>query len=96
LPVYRLLGCPSCNWFEVYGSTLGSSQGPAKVVARAKELFAPALRNQTWFLADGPGSGPDGCARNVKVAQILRETLTPSAGIMFDLFNGWDLSNALQ
>lgn len=95
-PVYRLLGGPSRNSVEVYGSTLGSSLEPAKVADRAKELYAQGFRNQKWFLADGPGSGPAGFARNVKTIQILREALGRTAGIMFDVFSGWDLPYALQ
>jgi L-rhamnonate dehydratase len=95
-PVYRLLGGPSRKSVEVYGSTLGSSLEPDKVAARAKELFSQGFRNQKWFLADGPGRGPEGMTRNVRTAQILRETLGPTAGIMFDVYNGWDLPYALQ
>ncbi len=95
-PVYRLLGGPSRNAVEVYGSTLGSSVEPGRIAARAKELYAKGFRNQKWFLADGPGSGPEGFARNVKVAETLREALGPDAGLMFDVFNGWDLSYALR
>jgi len=95
-PVYRLLGGPSRNSVEVYGSCLGSSLEPAKVAARAKELLALGFRNQKWFLADGPGSGSAGFARNVRVAQILRESLGSGGGMMFDVFNGWDLPYALQ
>lgn len=94
-PVYRLLGGPSRKSVEVYGSTLGSSLEPGKIAGRAKELFAQGFRNQKWFLADGPGSGPEGFARNVRTMQILREALGPSAGIMFDVFNGWDLPYSL-
>ena len=95
-PVYRLLGGPSRKSVEVYGSCLGSSLEPAKLAARSKELFAQGFRNQKWFLADGPGRGAEGFARNVKVMQILRESLGAGAGIMFDVFNGWDLPYALQ
>lgn len=95
-PVYRLLGGPSRDSVEVYSSTLGSSLEPGKVAPRAKELFAQGFTNQKWFLADGPGSGAEGFARNVKVTEILRETLGPGANIMFDVFNGWDLGYALR
>lgn len=95
-PVYRLLGGPSRKAVEVYGSALGSSLEPDKVASRAKELYAQGFRNQKWFLADGPGRGPEGMARNVRTAQILREVLGPSAGLMFDVFNGWDLAYALE
>ena len=96
VPVYRLLGGPSRNSVAVYGSTLGSSLEVGKVAARAKELYAQGFVNQKWFLADGPGAGAEGFARNVRVAEILRETLGAGAGIMFDVFNGWDLGYALR
>jgi L-alanine-DL-glutamate epimerase-like enolase superfamily enzyme len=95
-PVYRLLGGPSRAAVEVYGSTLGSSVEPSRVAERAKALQSQGFRNQKWFLADGPGRGSEGFARNVKVAQILREALGPGAGLMFDVFNGWDLPYALR
>lgn len=95
-PVYQLLGGPSRKEVEVYSSTLGSSLEPDKIAPRAKELFAQGFRNQKWFLPDGPGGGPEGFARNVKAVQILREALGPTANIMFDVFNGWDLPYAVQ
>ena len=95
-PVYRLLGGPSRASVEVYGSTLGSSVEPDRVADRAKALLSQGFRNQKWFLADGPGRGSEGFARNVKVAQNLREALGPGVGLMFDVFNGWDLPYALR
>jgi L-rhamnonate dehydratase len=95
-PVYRLLGGPSRTEVEFYGSTLGSTLEPGKLQERAKFLFAQGFRNQKWFLADGPARGPEGFERNVRVMQLLREALGPSAGIMFDVFNGWDLPYALK
>ncbi len=95
-PVYRLLGGPSRASVEVYGSALGSSLEPERLRARAKELYEQGFRNQKWFLADGPGRGAEGMKRNIEVARILRETLGPEAGMMFDVFNGWDLPYALR
>jgi L-alanine-DL-glutamate epimerase-like enolase superfamily enzyme len=95
-PVYRLLGGPSRTSVEAYGSTLGSSLEPALVKARAKELLAQGFRNQKWFLADGPGRGPEGMRRNVETARILRDSLGPDANMMFDVFNGWDLPYSLR
>jgi L-alanine-DL-glutamate epimerase-like enolase superfamily enzyme len=95
-PVYRLLGGPSRAAVEVYGSALGSSLEPELLRARAKELLAQGFRNQKWFLADGPGRGPAGMRRNVEAVRILREALGADAGMMFDVFNGWDLPYALR
>ncbi len=96
VPVYRLLGGPSRAEVEVYGSALGSTLEPTRLAARAKELMGMGFRNQKWFLADGPGRGPAGMARNIKVVEILRESLGPEAGLMFDVFSGWDLSYAIE
>jgi L-alanine-DL-glutamate epimerase-like enolase superfamily enzyme len=95
-PVYRLLGGPSRQEVEVYGSTLGSSLEPERVKARAKELLGQGFRNQKWFLADGPARGPEGLRRNIETARILRDSLGPEANMMFDVFNGWDLPYALS
>ncbi len=95
-PVYRLLGGPSRAEVEVYGSTLGSSLEPERIRQRAKELLSLGFRNQKWFLADGPGRGQEGMRRNIEMARILRESLGPDAGMMFDVFNGWDLPYALR
>jgi L-alanine-DL-glutamate epimerase-like enolase superfamily enzyme len=95
-PVYRLLGGPSREEVEFYGSALGSSVEPEKVRTRAQELLAMGFRNQKWFLADGPARGAEGFARNVATAGILREVLGATGSFMFDVFNGWDLPYALR
>ncbi|MDQ6679007.1 MAG: mandelate racemase, partial [Acidobacteriota bacterium] len=94
-PVYRLLGGPTRDSVEVYGSCLGFSLEPDKVRERCLALKAEGYRNQKWFLAYGPGSGPEGMQRNVELVQLLRETLGPGTDLMFDAFSGWDLTYAL-
>ncbi len=94
-PVYRLLGGPTRDSVEVYGSCLGYSLEPAKVRERALALKAEGYRAQKWFLAYGPGSGPDGMRKNVDLVRTLRETLGDSTDLMFDAFSGWDEAYAL-
>jgi len=94
-PVYRLLGGPTRDSVEVYGSCLGFSLEPDKVRERCLALKAEGYRNQKWFLAYGPGSGPEGMQRNVELVKLLRETLGPGTDLMFDAFSGWDLTYAL-
>ena len=94
-PVYRLLGGPTRESVEVYGSCLGYSLEPSKVRARALALQAEGYRAQKWFLAYGPGSGPDGMRKNVELVRTLRETLGDSTDLMFDAYSGWDEAYAL-
>jgi L-rhamnonate dehydratase len=94
-PVYRLLGGPTRDAVEVYGSCLGYSLEPGKVRERALALKAEGYRAQKWFLAYGPGSGPDGMRKNVELVRILRETLGDSTDLMFDAYSGWDEAYAL-
>jgi L-rhamnonate dehydratase len=95
-PVYRLLGGPTRESVEVYGSCLGYSLEPAKVRERCLALQADGYRAQKWFLAYGPGSGPEGLQKNVELVRLLRETLGNSTDLMFDAFSGWDLNYALS
>ena len=94
-PVYRLLGGPTRDSVEVYGSCLGYSLELPKVVERALALKAEGYRAQKWFLAYGPGSGPEGMRKNVELVRTLRETLGDSTDLMFDAFSGWDEAYAL-
>jgi L-rhamnonate dehydratase len=94
-PVYRLLGGPTRDSVEVYGSCLGYSLEPERVKARCLALRSDGFRYQKWFLAYGPGSGPEGMQKNVELVRILRETLGPTTELMFDAFSGWDLAYAL-
>jgi L-rhamnonate dehydratase len=95
-PVYRLLGGPTRPSVEVYGSCLGYSLEPAKVRERCLALQSEGYRAQKWFLAYGPGSGPEGLQKNVELVRLLRETLGNSTDLMFDAFSGWDLNYALS
>ncbi|MEO7145537.1 MAG: enolase C-terminal domain-like protein, partial [Bryobacteraceae bacterium] len=94
-PVYRLLGGPTRDRVEVYGSTLGSSLEPEKARARAVQLKQQGFQHQKWFLADGPATGNDGMKRNVELVRLLRETVGDDVELMFDVFQGWDLNYAL-
>jgi L-alanine-DL-glutamate epimerase-like enolase superfamily enzyme len=95
-PVYRLLGGPTRESIEVYGSCLGYSLEPEKVRERCLTLKKDGYRYQKWFLGYGPGSGPEGMAKNVELVRILRETLGPDTQLMFDAYSGWDLNYALE
>jgi L-alanine-DL-glutamate epimerase-like enolase superfamily enzyme len=95
-PVYRLLGGPTRESVEVYGSCLGFSLEPEKVKTRCLALKEEGYRYQKWFLAYGPGSGPEGMRKNVELVRILREALGDSTELMFDAFSGWDLAYALE
>jgi L-rhamnonate dehydratase len=96
IPVYRLLGGPTRDSVEVYASCLGFSLEPEAVRSRCLSLKKDGYRNQKWFMAYGPGSGPEGMRKNVELVQILRETLGDDTELMFDAYSGWDLGYALE
>jgi L-alanine-DL-glutamate epimerase-like enolase superfamily enzyme len=95
-PVYRLLGGPTRSSIECYGSTLGYSLEPDKAVARAVQLKKEGYRYQKWFLAYGPGDGPEGMKKNVDLVRLLREAVGDETELMFDVYSGWDLTYCLS
>jgi len=95
-PVYRLLGGPTRSSIEAYGSCLGYSLEPEKAQARASQLKKEGYRYQKWFLAYGPGDGPEGLKKNVDLVRLLREAVGEESELMFDVYSGWDLSYTLS
>ena len=96
VPVWQLLGGPTRADVPAYASTLGSSHEPDALAARSGALAAEGFGAQKWFLAHGPGDGPDGLRRNVALVERLRERLGPDYPIMFDAFMGWDRGYATR
>jgi L-alanine-DL-glutamate epimerase-like enolase superfamily enzyme len=94
-PVYRLLGGPSRTSVEAYASCLGYSLEPDKAQKRASAIREQGFRYQKWFLAYGPGDGPEGLRKNVEIVRVLREAVGEDAELMFDVYSGWDLSYTL-
>ncbi|MCX6622000.1 MAG: mandelate racemase [Acidobacteria bacterium] len=94
-PVYRLLGGPTRPAVEAYASCLGYSLEPETMEKRARQFKDDGFRHQKWFLAFGPGDGPEGMRKNVEMVRILREAVGDDVELMFDAFNGWDLNYAL-
>jgi L-alanine-DL-glutamate epimerase-like enolase superfamily enzyme len=94
-PVFRLLGGPTRDKVEAYGSCLGYSVEPAAVRTRCAELYKQGYRHQKWFIAYGPGDGAGGLQKNIELVATLRDTMGPSAEIMFDAFQGWHLDYAI-
>jgi L-rhamnonate dehydratase len=95
-PVYRLLGGPTRQTVEAYASCLGYSLEPEKVQMRAAALKKEGYRYQKWFLAYGPGDGPEGMRKNVDLVRLLRETVGDDIELMFDVYSGWNLSYTLE
>ncbi len=95
-PVYRLLGGPTRAAVEAYASCLGYSLEPEALRRRAVEFKEQGYRCQKWFLAYGPGDGAAGMTKNVELVRNLREALGDEYEIMFDAYNGWDLTYALE
>jgi len=94
-PVYRLLGGPSRGTVEAYASALGYSLELDKVATRAAQLKTDGYRYQKWFLAYGPGDGPEGLRKNVDIVRVLRESVGDDVELMFDVYSGWDMTYAL-
>jgi L-rhamnonate dehydratase len=94
-PVYRLLGGPSRTSVEAYASCLGYSLEPDKAQRRAVAIRDQGFRYQKWFLAYGPGDGPEGLRKNVEIVRVLREAVGENTELMFDVYSGWDLSYTL-
>jgi L-rhamnonate dehydratase len=95
-PVYRLLGGPTRASVEAYASCLGYSLEPEKAQARAVQVKKEGYRYQKWFLANGPGDGPEGMRKNVELVRLLREAVGEDTELMFDVYSGWDLSYTLE
>jgi L-rhamnonate dehydratase len=95
-PVYRLLGGPSREAVEVYGSCLGYSINPADIRDRSLRIKSQGFRSQKWFFPFGPASGSEGLKHNVEMVRTLRESLGPDEDIMFDAFMGWTLDYAIS
>jgi L-rhamnonate dehydratase len=95
-PVYRLLGGPTRATVEAYASCLGYSLEPAKAQARAAQVKSEGYRYQKWFLANGPGDGPEGMRKNVELVRLLREAVGEDTELMFDVYSGWDLTYTLE
>jgi L-rhamnonate dehydratase len=96
VPVYRLLGGPGRQTVEAYASNLNYSIQPDALRKRAAINKQNGYTKQKWFIPYGPGSGEDGLKKNIEMVQILRETVGDWDDLMFDAFNGWTLSYALE
>src|SRR5208282_889436 len=94
-PVFRLLGGPTRQEVEAYGSCLGFSVEPELVPERCRKVREQGFRYQKWFFAYGLGDGASGIQKNLQLVKILRETLGEETEIMFDAYSGWDLQYAL-
>jgi L-alanine-DL-glutamate epimerase-like enolase superfamily enzyme len=94
-PVYRLLGGPTRETVEAYGSCLGYSLELDRAASRSVALKKEGYRHQKWFLAYGPGDGAAGMKKNVDLVRVLREAVGDDVELMFDVYSGWDLSYTL-
>ena len=95
-PVYRLLGGPTRTEIPVYASVLGFSIEPGQIARRAKKLVAEGYKATKWFFRHGPADGAEGMARNLELAQTVREAVGPDVDIMLDAWNSWDVPYAIK
>lgn len=95
-PVYRLLGGPTRSKVEAYGSCLGFSVELEAARRKSVELKNAGFRNQKWFMAYGPGDGPEGLQKCVDLVRVLRDAVGPNVHLMFDAYSGWQLDFAIS
>jgi L-alanine-DL-glutamate epimerase-like enolase superfamily enzyme len=94
-PIYRLLGGPTRPSVPAYASMLGFSTEPGAAATVALEYKALGYTAQKWFFRYGPGDGAEGLAKNLAMAQAVREAVGPHYPLMFDAFMGWDVTYAI-
>lgn len=94
-PVYRLLGGPTRKEIPAYASMLGYSIEPERAAARAREVVAQGYRATKWFFRDGPADGRPGIARNLALAEALREAVGDDVDVMLDAWMSWDVPYTL-
>jgi L-alanine-DL-glutamate epimerase-like enolase superfamily enzyme len=95
-PVYRLLGGPTRASVEAYGSCLGFSVEPVAAARKSAELKQQGFRHQKWFMANGPGDGPEGIRKSVDLVRVLRDSVGDEVHLMFDAYMGWNLDFAIS
>ncbi len=74
---------------------LGFSLEPEVAAAMAAEYRDKGYSAQKWFFRYGPGDGDAGMAKNLAMAQAVREAVGPDYTLMFDAFMGWSTSYAV-
>lgn len=89
-PVHRLLGGPTRTNAPAYASMLGYGLDPELAHRRTKEKVAEGFRALKWFPRWGPTDGREGMARNVELAETLRDAAGPDVDIMLDAWMSWD------
>ena len=95
-PIYRLLGGPTRSSLPAYASMLGFSIEPEEAARCAKEYLSRGFHAQKWFFRYGPAAGAAGMAKNIAMAQAVREAVGPDYMLMFDAFMSWNLSYATK
>ena len=90
-PVYRLLGGPTRTSAPAYASMLGYSLEPqSSPTAAPRKRWPQGFRALKWFPRWGPTDGREGMARNVELAETLRDAAGPDVDIMLDAWMSWD------
>ena len=95
-PIFRLLGGPTRDRVPAYASMLGFPIAPEEAAKTAVLYKGKGYTAQKWFFRHGPADGKEGLARNLGMAYAVREAVGPDYELMFDAFNGWDLTYATE
>ena len=58
--------------------------------------MAQGYKATKWFFRDGPWDGPQGMARNLTLAETLRDAVGEDVDIMLDAWNSWDVPYSIR
>jgi L-rhamnonate dehydratase len=97
VPAYSIIGGPTRSEVPAYASMLGYDVLEIGLVAeRAKQHQELGYSAQKWFFRHGPMSGAEGFAKNVELAETLRETLGDADDIMLDCWQSMDVNYVIR
>lgn len=96
LPIYRLLGGPTRPAVPAYASMLGFSIAPEQAAPIARQYQQLGYQAQKWFFRYGPAAGAEGMAKNIALAEAVREAVGPDYMLMFDAFMSWNVPYATK
>ena len=75
---------------------LGYSIEPELAHQRTREKVAEGFRALKWFPRWGPTDGREGMARNIELAETLRDAAGPDVDIMLDAWMTWNRPYTLE
>ena len=95
-PIFRLLGGPTRDAVPAYASMLGFSIEPEEAASSATKYKSLGYQAQKWFFRYGPAAGAAGMAKNIALAEAVREAVGPEYMLIFDAFMSWTVPYATK